>query len=1329
MPPSIFLQGNDWDAAQADLWSQDARGAVADQWVQHAQDALNNHPLLNGGALSPGAALAEGADNAAGATLDAPSSPVSGAGAGPPTPAAAPAPPPPANPNPTGFVQTQGLPPPPAPQSPAPNAPTNITPDAVHEQYIRQAAAARGIDPDTAVRVWSGEGRNNYTGDNGSSFGDFQLHYGGVAPGGNAVGGLGDAFTKATGLDARDPSTWQQQDDFALDQVKNGGWTPFHGAAAQGIGAQQGIGVPVASTQQTAAPQDPEQWKQLALQQLNKPYIWGSGSGAGGRGSQDVDPNTGLPNGFDCSGYVSWVLKNGMGVDIPAQVQTAYKSGKLTPVQGDPQPGDVVFYDPTNPDPTQQHMALYLGNGQIIEAGGTKNNVNIAPVNAGGQPIFMRPGGSSQTLQDHVANTVSSAAQAVQQGASAVGQGAQNLTQFLTGLGREPTDQELSGFLADHPNQTTPGFGYDPSHIPLSNGTPPPPDNTGPLQLNPAIGQTVQDIAGGKYSLLNNAAENVDLANKYPSSVPGLPDFASMSPEDYQRYGANTEAVGGLEASPGAEFDQYGVEKGFVPPNAKNPPPPTPEPWTPDNGLEPEVAATLPQGPTQDDLMRNFIAQAKANGVDTSAVERQYGITPPQPPLAQAAESQIPSGGAGLPPNEFLPTGAMPGQLSLGFGDENTAIPFGGARPTGTESLPGGPQQGQLSFDSPVPVGGPRPVGNEASGPVGYQRGQTTALPGFQLPTTPVSPLDLLNRYHSGNVVSGLPTLAHVAANAVIAPVWSATTHGAADLATLRVDRLAGRSVGQWAALTNIGSDFMDGLRQALGNPESVANRVDNPALKFFLQAQTAAGGGLHSAFQNIAQNAVQRMELGAAAGEQAAREGLRPGSGFGQRVGELINDPSQLGNAAALPKDIAQRAALRAQGGNLQQAMQAIANVPVIGNTLFPVVRISSQALAQGLERSPLGFIGTAADVGAGLLKQGPYAKGFNVPGGAVSPLQERVLNNVAGTALSAFFVSKALDGTLTGNGPTDPGQRALLTSRGWQPNSIYVPGLGYRDTHFFGPLAQPLAQAAALGDAVLYGGKDATLINQAGVAAQSLGHYLEGTTGLQTISEIAQLMQGGAGTDKLAARFIGNTASGFIPESGLVRSAAIGGDLGPARSPELRTEPGQDWVQGLLSGVGQTVQQNIPGLRANVPTSQDVLGRTMSNANAGLGVLLPRGGGGSPSPILQAFLAAGQTIPTAPANVTIGNVPIPLTNDEQRQYIQQRGEILTQMAAKVIADPRFQSAPPEQQRFILGKILDAADQVARQQMLPGLIDRRPAAQTQATAKHAPLSLPVPLR
>lgn len=102
------------------------------------------------------------------------------------------------------------------------------------EAYIRQGALARGIDPNTAARVFKGESSFRYdaVGDNGLSFGPTQLYTG---------GGLGNVAL-AQGINVRDPSTWRQQVDFSLDHAMKNGWTPWYAARNQGIGRWEGIG-------------------------------------------------------------------------------------------------------------------------------------------------------------------------------------------------------------------------------------------------------------------------------------------------------------------------------------------------------------------------------------------------------------------------------------------------------------------------------------------------------------------------------------------------------------------------------------------------------------------------------------------------------------------------------------------------------------------------------------------------------------------------------------------------------------------------------------------------------------------------------------------------------------------------------------------------------------------------------------------------------------------------------------------------------------------------------------------------------------------------------
>lgn len=114
--------------------------------------------------------------------------------------------------------------------------------------YVRRQAQALGIDPDIAERVARSEALNVFRtdvpdlgGDERSSFGPLQLHYAGLSK--NMPNpGLGDEFTRTTGLDARNPATWRQQIDFGLGYAAKHGWGSWMGAKNSGIPNFAGIG-------------------------------------------------------------------------------------------------------------------------------------------------------------------------------------------------------------------------------------------------------------------------------------------------------------------------------------------------------------------------------------------------------------------------------------------------------------------------------------------------------------------------------------------------------------------------------------------------------------------------------------------------------------------------------------------------------------------------------------------------------------------------------------------------------------------------------------------------------------------------------------------------------------------------------------------------------------------------------------------------------------------------------------------------------------------------------------------------------------------------------
>jgi type II secretory pathway pseudopilin PulG len=112
------------------------------------------------------------------------------------------------------------------------------------EDYIRQGATARGLDPDYIVRGVNTEGGTGAfkAGDSGTSGGPFQLHVAGTAPG-TTVRGLGDDFKRDTGLNPLDPANENATIDYSLDYIAahGGRMDPsiWHGVRSLGPGGQK----------------------------------------------------------------------------------------------------------------------------------------------------------------------------------------------------------------------------------------------------------------------------------------------------------------------------------------------------------------------------------------------------------------------------------------------------------------------------------------------------------------------------------------------------------------------------------------------------------------------------------------------------------------------------------------------------------------------------------------------------------------------------------------------------------------------------------------------------------------------------------------------------------------------------------------------------------------------------------------------------------------------------------------------------------------------------------------------------------------------------------
>jgi len=98
------------------------------------------------------------------------------------------------------------------------------------------------------------------------------------------------------------------------------------------------------------------------------PYAWGAAG----------------PSSFDCSGLVQWSFAQA-GVALPRTAADQARTGPAVPV-GQLEPGDLLFYhtDPTAPGYIS-HVAIYLGNGWMIQAPQPGLRVQVVPADFGAQ--------------------------------------------------------------------------------------------------------------------------------------------------------------------------------------------------------------------------------------------------------------------------------------------------------------------------------------------------------------------------------------------------------------------------------------------------------------------------------------------------------------------------------------------------------------------------------------------------------------------------------------------------------------------------------------------------------------------------------------------------------------------------------------------------------------------------------------------------------------------------------------------------------------------------------------------------------------------------------
>lgn len=248
----------------------------------------------------------------------------------------------------------------------------------------------------------------------------------------------------------------------------------------------------------------------------------------------------------------------------------------------------------------------------------------------------------------------------------------------------------------------------------------------------------------------------------------------------------------------------------------------------------------------------------------------------------------------------------------------------------------------------------------------------------------------------------------------------------------------------------------------------------------------------------------------------------------------------------------------------------------------VVPFVRTPINILNKGLDRTP----------GINLVRE-RFRLRLNSPEASVraEALGELTTSVMIGTG--AYLL--AMEGRITGNGPSDPKQRAIWQAdKGWLPTSVNIgtpEAPNWVSISRLDPLAFPFAIAGELAEMKQAAMNDPSFDEGALFASlvSAIASTVKDKTFLQSISDIFNVFDGSDSPGKVE-RLFNRTASNFIPFSGAGR----------------QLNQLSDGVFKEVASFYDHAKMNIPGMSSQLPTRYNwVTGEAMDRPSTLLGAL----------------------------------------------------------------------------------------------------------------------------
>jgi hypothetical protein len=323
--------------------------------------------------------------------------------------------------------------------------------------------------------------------------------------------------------------------------------------------------------------------------------------------------------------------------------------------------------------------------------------------------------------------------------------------------------------------------------------------------------------------------------------------------------------------------------------------------------------------------------------------------------------------------------------------------------------------------------------------------------------------------------------------------------------------------------------------------------------------AQLRTPTNLLSAEDEFFKAVAYRQEINALAYRQAAASGLR-GQEFADRVAELTNNPTE--NMMKAARENADYQTFQKRLGHLGGAVQQFSNAHPAAKLVVPFVRTPVNIIKYAGERSPLGAF---SDEFKGL--KGDVAR------------DTAIARMTLGTSVGIAAATLTAEGLMTGGGPTDSRQRAVLYASGWQPYSVKIGDMYYSYSRL-DPFALTLGVAADMHD-IASKMTEPEADKLAALITASISKNLVNKTWLKGPAELIQAVQD---PDRYGEKYVQNLMGTAVP-TGLAQAARVD-------DPYLRD------ARTLID----TIKARTPGMSSSLMPKRDIWGEPIE-LEGGLG------------------------------------------------------------------------------------------------------------------------------